>query len=88
MRPSRRSFFFTKLVVGQLQPVGQCQKFNKTELYRETTTNTTFPYKTGSSGGHVDINGDGKIDTAIAIGVPKGSTLMGLAAVLLAGFLL
>jgi len=70
-----------------LQPVGQCQKFNKTELYRETTANTTFPYKTGSSGGHVDINGDGQVDAAIAIGIPKG-TLMGLAAVLLAGFFL
>jgi peptidoglycan/xylan/chitin deacetylase (PgdA/CDA1 family) len=71
-----------------LQPVGQCLKLNATNLYRETTTNTTFPYKTGSLGGRVDVDGDGKIDAAIAIGIPKGSPLIALAAVVLAGLFL
>jgi hypothetical protein len=63
-------------------------KLNATNLYRETTTNTTFPYKTGSLGGRVDVDGDGKIDAAIAIGIPKGSPLIALAAVVLAGLFL
>jgi len=71
-----------------LQPVGQCVKFNKTNLYRETTTNTTFPYKNGSLGAHIDIDGDGKIDAAIAIGIPKATTLIAIAAAVLTGFFL
>jgi len=39
-----------------IQAIGQCRGFPPTDLYRETTTNTTFPYPNSTS---ADIDGDG-----------------------------
>jgi hypothetical protein len=51
-----RTFLFI-----QITPIGECQGYPDGNLYRETTTNKTFPY-TNLTGGGVDINGDGKMD--------------------------
>jgi len=59
-----------------LQPVGQCVKFNQTNLYRETNKNATFPRLRNDV---VDVSGDGS--GATSIGVPKGAAFMALAAV-------
>jgi len=68
-----------------MQPVGQCVKMSKSNLYRETNTNTTFPAIR-----KVDINGDGTVlnSAAFTIGVPLASTLIVIAAAGLTGFFL
>lgn len=45
-----------------MKSIGECQGFPAGNLYLETNTNKTFPY-TNSSGGGVDVSGDGTIDT-------------------------
>lgn len=45
-----------------LMSIGECQHFPPGNLYLETNTNTTFPYRNTSSAG-VDVNGDGTPDT-------------------------
>ena len=37
------------LPFSQLESIGQCQKWPPTDLYAETTTNTSFPYHNASS---------------------------------------
>ena len=44
-----------------MMPVGQCMKYPPENLYRETTKNTTFPYKNTTG----DITGGGKPDTSV-----------------------
>ncbi|TFK39882.1 hypothetical protein BDQ12DRAFT_774314 [Crucibulum laeve] len=44
-----------------LEPIGQCIKMPTTDLYLESTTNTTFPYTNQTAGG-IDTDGDGKAD--------------------------
>lgn len=63
--------------------MGQCLKFPKTDLYRETTKNTTFPKNVKA-----DIDGDGKVDAAVAIGAPLRSAFVALVAVVIGSFFL
>jgi len=62
-----------------LQPIGKCQKFPDGAMYRETTQNTTFPYRNLTAGG-LDIDGDGKVDlknsAAGALGLPFWSSVV------------
>jgi peptidoglycan/xylan/chitin deacetylase (PgdA/CDA1 family) len=44
-----------------LETIGQCMKIPTTDLYLETTKNSTFPYRNHTAGG-LDVNGDGKVD--------------------------
>jgi len=44
-----------------LQPVGQCVGLPAGNLYRETSSNSTFPYRNLTAGG-LDVDGDGKVD--------------------------
>jgi peptidoglycan/xylan/chitin deacetylase (PgdA/CDA1 family) len=71
-----------------LQTVGQCQKWAPTELYRETSKNSTFPYKNGTYGAGADIDGDGKKDAAMALGVPLWSSFLVIASVVFGGLML
>ncbi|KAF7770372.1 CAZyme family CE4 [Agaricus bisporus var. burnettii] len=45
-----------------LKAIGQCTNTPATDMYLETTTNTTFPYPNNTK---VDVDGDGKAETAI-----------------------
>ncbi len=65
--------------------MGQCLKLAKTDLYRETTKNTTFPKNVKA-----DIDGDGKVDAdaAVAIGAPLRSAFVALVAVVIGSFFL
>jgi len=45
-----------------LKPIGECQHFPAGNLYLETNQNATFPYR-NQTGGGVDVNGDGTVDT-------------------------
>ncbi|KAF9525352.1 hypothetical protein CPB83DRAFT_552673 [Crepidotus variabilis] len=67
-----------------LQPVGHCQKWDATELYRETRKNTSFPYTNTSRGASIDIDGDGQMDAALGFGVPLWTSLLALTSVLYA----
>lgn len=42
-----------------LKPIGECYGIPTTDLYRETNTNTSFPFPNTT----VDINGDGTVDS-------------------------
>jgi hypothetical protein len=44
-----------------MQPVGECVGLPAGNLYRETTSNSTFPYRNLTAGG-LDVDGDGKVD--------------------------
>jgi peptidoglycan/xylan/chitin deacetylase (PgdA/CDA1 family) len=44
-----------------LQPVGECVGLPAGNLYRETSSNSTFPYRNLTAGG-LDVDGDGKVD--------------------------
>jgi len=62
-----------------LQPVGKCAGLPAGNLYRETSSNTTFPYRNLTAGG-VDVDGDGKVDikfgsAAFDIAAPVWATL-------------
>jgi len=70
-----------------LKPIGQCLKYPASNLYLESTTNATFPYRNHS----MDIDGDGKADSLIAsavVGYTPGIGLVSLiGAFMLAGLL-
>jgi hypothetical protein len=42
-----------------LKAIGECMKFPNTDLYLETTQNTTFPYPNKTT---TDVNGDGTFE--------------------------
>ncbi|KAF8967662.1 hypothetical protein BDZ97DRAFT_502715 [Flammula alnicola] len=44
-----------------LHPIGECLGYPEGNLYRETTSNTSFPYANLTAGG-VDVDGDGDVD--------------------------
>jgi len=46
-----------------LKSIGECQKFPAGNLYLETNQNATFPYRNTTTGGGVDVSGDGSVDT-------------------------
>ncbi len=55
--------------LAQLMAIGQCVNIPTTDLYRETNTNTSFPYTTKAT----DVDGDGTVDTETAADT-KGSS--------------
>jgi len=55
-----------------LQPIGECSGFPAGNLYRETNTNTTFPY-TNHTGGGVDVNGNGQTIVGATAGAQGSS---------------
>jgi peptidoglycan/xylan/chitin deacetylase (PgdA/CDA1 family) len=60
-----------------LKPIGQCLKYPASNLYLESTTNASFPYRNHS----MDIDGDGKADSLIAgavVGYTPGIGLLSL----------
>lgn len=70
---------------SQLQSIGECLDYPAGNLYRETTTNKTFPYANLTAGG-VDIDGDGVVDirskgvkSAVSVPLVSAIILVGLA---------
>jgi hypothetical protein len=50
-----------------LEPISKCMKMPATDMYLESTTNTSFPIRNGT----LDVNGDGTSDSSTS---PNGST--------------
>jgi hypothetical protein len=44
----------------QLEPISKCMKMPAADMYRESTTNTTFPVRNQT----LDVNGDGSPDNS------------------------
>ncbi|KAJ3510061.1 hypothetical protein NLJ89_g4884 [Agrocybe chaxingu] len=53
-----------------LQPVGECMGLGDGGVYRETTKNTTFPYRNNTG---LDVNGDGTPDVLVNTGTGTGA---------------
>jgi len=58
-----------------LESIGTCVKYPATDLYRESTTNTTFPYPVNAN--TVDIDGDDVPDVEQASGAAGGNGAVG-----------
>ncbi|KAF8817444.1 hypothetical protein BYT27DRAFT_7126173 [Phlegmacium glaucopus] len=56
-----------------LKPIGECSGMPAGNLYRETNLNTSFPYHNVTTGGAVDVNGNGKSVVAATAGAGSGS---------------
>lgn len=56
-----------------MQPIGKCSGFPAGDLYRETNTNTTFPYTNHTGGSGVDVNGDGQTIVGATAGAQGSS---------------
>lgn len=66
-----------------LEPIGQCQHWPNTELYLETTTNTTFPYLGTEASNDASSTASARAAAASSAGVAassnsKSGAMMGL----------
>ncbi|KAA1469047.1 glycoside hydrolase/deacetylase [Dentipellis sp. KUC8613] len=66
-----------------LKPIGQCMKIPATDMYRESTTNQTFPYHNVTT--TIDADGDGKPDSAVGTSAGQNSASGAKATVALPG---
>jgi hypothetical protein len=58
---------------AQLEPIGQCQGWPASNLYLETTTNTTFPYLNSSISGQATTTAPERADAAASAGFGNGA---------------
>ncbi|TFY50424.1 hypothetical protein EVG20_g11527, partial [Dentipellis fragilis] len=54
-----------------LKPIGQCVKIPPMDMYRESTTNQTFPYHNVTTA--IDTDGDGKPDSTVGASAGQNS---------------